>query len=206
MTRFSLLVLIVALVAMLATAPATAKITPNGVSQGELVELLNDLINATQRNRAVVVASATDGGGASVSLSRGTMAVLIGNNLVYKAPAVVDIGTGTPGNVVGSTSKYTAANYVVGINASGTASVTKGTNGTGTTAVLARAAAVLPTLASGVAPVGCVTVTVDPRAAGAMTWTAGTSLTTTSEIMAIVGGYDAGVAIPSLSPTQDSGL
>lgn len=158
--------------------------------------------NHANRDRAVWVASATDDSAAAATgLILGTVSVIISNRIRYKAPATVSLGTGTPGNVVGSTTLYTSCPYVIGMANDGTYSVTKGTNGTGATAVAAKNAAALPTLASGVAPVAAVIVTVDPRGAGAMTWTAGTSLTTTSEVVALVGGYD--VNQLTLSPVNE---
>lgn len=197
--------LIVTLAAVLAafSVPASAKITPNGVSQGELVELLNDLVDASYKNTCRHVGALTDNGsGTGVGFTSGTIGVMINGVPYYKAPATTAF-SGTA--ITGHATKFKVMPVVLGVNSSGTISFTQGTAGTGTTKALAQAASVMPAMASGVIPFGVCIVTVNPPLAGqsALVFTPGTTSTGTSEIFALVGGSS---STPSMSPVTDSGL
>ena len=197
------LILLCMLVSLLAVAlPANAADYLSGKTQSypALFKFETAVMNAINRDRCTFLDSiVTDSSVAGTGVVTGTVGVLISNVPYFKAGAVTTAVSG--GNVVGSTTLYSCAAYILGMNSSGTFSFTRSAVATGTTKALAQAGIALPALTAGVAPVAAVIVTVDPRAAGAMTWTAGTSLTTTSEVLALVGGY---LADPiSLNPVNE---
>lgn len=199
------LILVVALMlgATAAFAETWPTIVPNGLGNaGPMYDLLNDIVESLNRDRCTMLATITLDDAAGTGVKTGTIGVLISNVPFYKAGGTTTVVGG--GNVVGSTTLYSVAAYVLGMTSGGTLSFTRSAVATGATKALAQAGVVLPTLTAGVVPVAAVVVTVDPHA-NAATWTAGTSLTTTSEIMALIGSYDGGDNIPSFTPVRDSG-
>lgn len=201
------LILVVALALSMGMTAAQAEtwptIVPNGLGNaGPMYDLLNDIVESLNRDRCTMLAAITLDDAAGTGVKTGTIGVLINNVPFYKAGGITTV-VGW-GNVVGSTTLYSVAAYVLGMTGDGTLSFTRSVVSTGASKALAQAGVILPTLTAGVVPVAAVVVTVDPHASAA-TWTAGTSLTTTSEIMALVGSYDGGDNIPSFTPVRDSG-